>query len=629
MEYASYVIKDRAIPHIDDGLKPVQRRILHALFELDDGKFNKVANVVGHCMKYHPHGDASIYEALVALANKELFIEKQGNFGNIFTGDEPSAARYIECRLLPLARTVLFQPEITDYEPSYDGRNREPVTFPAKIPVVLVHGAEGIAVGMATKILPHNLIETLRAVIACLKGEHYELFPDFLTGGLVDVSEYENGNGKVLVRARLDTSDPKKITVRELPFGATTESLINSIEAAAKKNKIKISGINDYSTDKVEIEIRLARGVYADDTVDGLFAFSDCEYAISINLLVIKDGRPVVMTVPEVIAYHAERLKQILTAELTLEQQKLNDRMHARTLELIFIQERIYKGIEQMTTIEAIFQAVRNGFEPFMAKITRPITSEDIEHLLSIVIRRISLYDINKAKKEMQEIRERLKEIQEHLSNITAYAVSFLEKDIIEKYADSYPRLTEIMSLNKVHVREAAQRNLKLHYDRATGYLGYGASGNVLFEVSQYDRVLVIRKTGTFSVMDVPEKLFVDLGMLYCGFMDPETSAKTIFTVIYRDGKEHLFIKRCRIEKYILNKGYSIVPEDGTLLKLTTLEKGTFTVTYKPRPRLRVLNETFEISDHTVKGVKARGVRISTKAVRSIRMEGISGADDI
>ena len=298
LEYASYVIKDRAIPHIDDGLKPVQRRILHSLLEIDDGKFHKVANVVGHCMKYHPHGDASIGVALVLLANKELFIERQGNFGNIFTGDDASAARYIECRVLPFAKRVLHNPDLTTYLPSYDGRNKEPLVFPAKIPVILVQGAEGIAVGMSTKILPHNLTEVLEALKSRLRGRKVELLPDFPTGGLVDASNYEEGMGSVLVRAKIDTGDPKRLIIRELPFGSNTESLISSIENAARKGKIKIGSISDYTTEKVEIEIQLPRGVYAEDLMDALFAFTDCEQSINVNLLIIRDGLPTVMTIP-------------------------------------------------------------------------------------------------------------------------------------------------------------------------------------------------------------------------------------------------------------------------------------------------------------------------------------------
>jgi len=619
LEYASYVIKDRAIPHIDDGLKPVQRRILHSLFELDDGKFNKVANVVGNCMKYHPHGDASIYSALVAFANKDLFIDKQGNFGNVFTGDAPSAARYIECRLLPLAKDVFYNPEITEYEDSYDGRNREPVTFPAKIPALLVQGAEGIAVGMSTRILPHNLIEVVEAVISCLKGVPFKLFPDFLTGGFADVSEYNDGNGKILVRAKLDTKDPKKLIIRELSFGSTTESLINSIEAAAKKNKIKISTIDDYSAEGVEIEIKLARGVYASDTVDALFAFTDCESSIAVNLLVIKDSMPVIMTVSEVIQHHADRLVEILTAELKLEQKQLGDRLHARTIEQIFIEERIYKRIEEKTTMEGVLNAVINGFNPFSKQIRREVTTEDVDRLLKIVIRRISLYDINKVKKEMQEIRKRIKEIKHHLAHITDYAIAFLKENIISKHRDDYPRRTEIISFGQVDVREAAQRNLKLRYDPKTGYIGYEASGNVLFDASQYDRILVLRKTGAYSVINVPEKLFVDKGMLYCGFADQETCAQTVFTIVYKNEKGYAHIKRCRIEKFILSKGYSIIPDNCTVLKATTLEDVSLTINYKPKPRLRVLQQTFSVSDYIIKGVKAQGVRLANKEVKSAR----------
>ncbi|MCL2721262.1 MAG: DNA topoisomerase IV subunit A, partial [Treponema sp.] len=305
LEYASYVIKDRAIPDLEDGLKPVQRRILHSLFEMDDGKYHKVATVSGHCAKYHPHGEQSINPALVVLANKELFIDKQGNFGNIFTGDDAAAPRYIECRVTPLAKDIFYNPKLTSWAESYDGRNKEPVLFPAKIPVILILGVEGIAVGMSTKILPHNAIEVLEAEIACLTGKKFELYPDFPTGGYVDVSGYEGGNGKVLVRAKLDTSDPKRILITELPFGSTTESIINSIDNAARNGRIKILGINDFTTDKVEIEIKLARGVYAQETVDALFAFTECEQSISINLLVIKNGLPAVMTVNEIIKYHA------------------------------------------------------------------------------------------------------------------------------------------------------------------------------------------------------------------------------------------------------------------------------------------------------------------------------------
>jgi len=616
IEYASYVIKDRAIPHINDGLKPVQRRILHTLWEMDDGKFHKVANVVGQCMRYHPHGDASIGDALVSLANKDLFIDKQGNFGNIYTGDPASAVRYIECRLSQLAKDTLFNPEITEFIDSYDGRNKEPVTLPAKLPVLLAMGAEGIAVGMATKILPHNFIELLEAEIACLRGEQHLLYPDFPGGGLADVSEYNDGNGKILVRAKLDISDPKRIVIRELPFGSTTESIINSIENAAKKGKIKISGISDFTAENVEIEIRLARGVHSEETVDALYAFTECENSISVNLMVIRDDKPVSMTVSEVINYYANQLVKILTAEVKLEEKHLKDKLHAKTLEQIFIENRVYKRIEQETTADAVVKAVIDGLLPFADQIRREVTLEDVEVLLKIPIRRISAYDIERAKKEMQEIKNRLKEIREALASIIDYSIGFLQK-LIDKYHNEYPRKTELVSLKKVDVREAAQRNLKLRYDKDTGYLGYEVNGNHLFDVSQYDRILVIRKSGAYSVMNVPDKLFVDKGMLYCGFVDKEL----VFNVVYRDDKTKFpYLKRCRIEQFILNKGYSIVPENCTVLKLSTDSEGIIKLEYKPKPKLKVLEETFVINDFLVKGAKASGVRLATKEVKNARI---------
>lgn len=589
LEYASYVIKERAIPYISDGLKPVQRRILHTLFEMDDGKFHKVANVVGQCMRYHPHGDASIGDALVGLANKDLFIEKQGNFGNIFTGDPASAVRYIECRLTPLAKEALFNPEITEFLDSYDGRNQEPVALPAKLPVLLALGTEGIAVGMSTRILPHNLVELLEAEKAFLQGDQLLVYPDFPTGGLADVSEYNDGAGKVLVRAKLDTSDEKRIIIREIPFGSTTESLIASIEAAAKKGKLKIAGISDFTAESVEIEVRLARGVHTSETVDALFAFTECESSISVNMVLIKENKPVVMTVTQVIEHNAQQLTEILRAELLLEEKKLRDKLHAKTLEQIFIENRIYKNIEEMKTAESVVTAVHHGLKPYAKQIARIVTDEDVETLLKIPIRRISLYDINRVQREMREMNDRLKEIKKHLAALVDYAVDFLQH-IIDKYGKDCNRRTELVSLKKVAVREAAQRNLKLRYDKDNGYLGYEVNGTVLFDVSQYDRVLVIRRSGMYSVINAPDKLFVDKGMLYCGFIDKSV----VFSTIYRDEKTKFpHIKRCKIEQFILNKGYSLVPEKCTVLKLTTDPSGTIHCEYKPKPRLKVLEEQF------------------------------------
>ena len=621
MEYASYVIKDRAIPNIEDGLKPVQRRILHSLFEMDDGKFHKVANVVGHCMKYHPHGDASIYSALVVLANKDLFIEKQGNFGNIYTGDPASAARYIECRLLPLAKKVLYFPEITEYDDSYDGRNREPLIFPAKIPVVLIQGTEGIAVGMSTKILPHNFVEVLEALKAALQGEKKTLYPDFPTGGIIDVTDYQDGMGKVLVRAKLDTSDPKRIVVRELPFGTTSDTLIASVENAARKGKLKIGSISDYTAENVEIEIKLARGVHTQEVLDALYAFTDCETSVSVNSLVIIDNKPVLIPVSRIIEYHAGFLIKILKAELKIEEGRLKDKIHARTLERIFIEERIYKGIEDKKTQSGVMKAVHTGLKPFQDEIRREVTDEDVERLLKIPIRRISLYDIEKARRELLELDARLKEVRANLKDLTGYALGFLDS-LIEDYGSSYTRKSTLKSFEKVDVREAAQRDLDLRYDQESGYLGHGIkTGKVLFQVSPYDRILVIRKGGSYSVIDVPERLFVDTGMLCCVLADKDRLASLIFTVLYVDpNSRYAYIKRCKIEQYILNKGYTLVPDDARNIKLTTQnEKVGVKVSYKPKPRMKILEETFPLEEFAVKGVKAGGVRLAAKEAKSVK----------
>ncbi|MDR2185151.1 MAG: DNA topoisomerase IV subunit A [Treponema sp.] len=624
LEYASYVIKDRAIPDLEDGLKPVQRRILHSLFEMDDGKYHKVANVVGHCMKYHPHGDASIGSALVVLANKEYFIDKQGNFGNILTGDEASAARYIECRATPLAKEVFYNPKLTPMVESYDGRNREPVLFPAKVPAVLVMGAEGIAVGMSTKILPHNIIEVLEAEKACLAGKKFQLFPDFPGGGMVDVSDYRDGNGKVLVRAKLDTSDPKRIVIRELPYGSTTESLINSVESAAKAGRIKIQSINDYTTGAVEIEVKLARGVYSRETVDALFAFTECEQSLSVNLLVIRDGLPAIMTVTGIIKYHARQLVKILTKELELEKKELQDKLHQRTLERIFIEERIYKGIEKMKTAKGVEDAVISGFKPFLKEVgPRGISAEDVERLLKIPIRRISLYDINRARTEMEEIQARIKEINGHLKNITAYALQFLD-GLIGRIAANEElgrgaRRTRVGKFDKIDVKEVAKRDLELRYDKKTGYLGTAVPGELVAEVSPFDRILTIRKGGTYSVTDLPEKSFVGSGAWWIGVADKEMLADTVFTIIYKEAETgYPCIKRCVIEGWIMNKDYSLVPEGAAVLHADTRSKFTFTVRYKPKPRLKVLQETFKAQDYLVKGLKAGGVRLAPREAVSV-----------
>jgi topoisomerase-4 subunit A len=620
LEYASYVIKDRAIPDLEDGLKPVQRRIMHTLFEMDDGKFHKVANVVGQVMKYHPHGDASIAGALVVLANKEIFIEKQGNFGNIYTGDGASAPRYIECRSKSIAKNILYNPAITKYNPSYDGRGKEPLAFRAKLPMAIILGAEGIAVGMSTKIMSHNIREVIDAEKKCLRGETFKLYPDFQTGGLLDVSDYQDGNGKIITRAKLDTSDPKRILITELPFGSSTESLINSIENAAKNGKVKISQINDFTTDKVEIEIRLQRGVYSEEVVDALYAFTDCEQSISCNLLLIHENMPKVLTLTEIIQIHAKQLVQILKDELELERANLNDSLHLRTLERIFIEERIYKRIETIKTADGVIQAVLTGFEPFMDEVLREITKDDVEHLLRIPIRRISLYDINKNRKEVEEIEARLKEIAKLLKNLKAYAISYLDSILEKLDAEETKRRTKITNIELVDVREVVKRDIALRYDATNGYLGTQVpTGKELIKVSPLDRIVILRKSGVYTITDVPEKLFVDKGMWHAGLADKDEIAQVLFTIVYMDPKtKQAYIKKCRIEQYIMNRDYLIVPDGMKILFVEKKESFSFTLKYVEKPRVRILEETFFTDDYDEKGIRAQGVRLSIREVKSL-----------
>lgn len=616
--YASYVIKDRAIPDLEDGLKPVQRRILHSLFEMDDGKFHKVANVMGHCMQYHPHGDQSIGSALVVLASKELFIDKQGNFGNLFTGDEASAPRYIECRASALAKDVFYNPKTTTYVDSYDGRHKEPLLFPAKIPVILLMGAEGIAVGMSTKILPYNPVEVIKAEMACLQGKKFEVFPDFPTGGTADLSDYRDGNGKVRVRASLDTSDPKKIVIREIPFSSTTESLIASIEAAARSGQLKIASISDYTTDKVEIEIRLQRGVYTQEVIDALYAFTECEQSIPCNCLLIRDEKPVVMTATEIIRHHADRLLAILKMELKIQEGELLDEIHARTLERIFIEERVYKRIETQRTQETVIKAVRDGLLPFADEIGREVSGEDIERLLKIPIRRISLWDIEKAKDEMKRLEAALAEVRKHLRELTVYAIDFL-KAMAKRLEPAWPRRTKIGGFNRIEIKEVARRDIALRYDEATGYLGTSvSSGDKVLEVSAFDRILFVRRNGMYSVVPVPEKLYVDSGLLWVTPAVKEEVSATVLTVIYKAPDTGFpYIKRSSIEAWILEKDYSLVPDGAQVLLFSTEKDFEFSLTYAPKPRTKHNEESFKTKAFAVKGLKAAGVRLASRDVLS------------
>lgn len=623
IQYASYVIRDRAIPEIIDGLKPVQRRILHTLLEKDDGRLTKVAKVCGDVATYHPHGDASIYTALVNLANKEIFIDKQGNYGNMYTGDGPAAPRYIECRLRPVTRDILYNPKITQYVPSYDGRAKEPVCFRAKLPLVLIMGAEGIAVGMSTQILSHNVHEVIEAEKKCLRGEPFQLFPDFQTGGLIDCSEYKDGLGKIVTRARMDTSDEKRIVITELPYGCTTESLMDSIEKAARTGKVKIASINDFTSASVNVEIKLPRGVYVKDVVDSLYAFTDCEKTVYCNLLVIKDNMPVQMTVTEVIEYHSKQLLGILKEELEVERAELMEKLHLRTLERIFIEERIYKSIEQMKTEEAVNKAVKDGFVPFRAEILRDITNDDIDHLLKIPIRRISLYDMNKNRKEVQAINARLKEISHLLKHLVDYAVTCLDGIEAKLNPATIKRRTELTNIRTVDVKTVVKRDTSLKYDEKNGYLGTAVSGGTeLLKITPFDRILYVRKSGIYTVTEAPSKVFVGPEMRWCGFADKESLSKVLFTILYRDPQtQYVYIKRCKINAYIMNRDYFFAPDGMEVLHIDTRKNFSFALNYVPKPRVKILKESFKAQDYMEKGLKALGTRIVSKEVQSVTVE--------
>ena len=624
LEYASYVIRDRAIPNLADGLKPVQRRILWALHEKDDGRFIKVANVVGHTMQYHPHGDASIGDALVVLANKRYLIEGQGNFGNIFTGDPAAAPRYIECRLTELARTELFNDEITDFVPSYDGRNKEPVALPSKLPVTLMLGTEGIAVGLAARILPHNFPELLEAQIAILKKQPFKCLPDFATGGLMDARDYSDGRGSVKVRAKIKVKDESTIAIKEIPPTTTTDSLIASIEDAVQKGKLKVKSINDFTSENVEIEIKCPAGVDAEKLVDALYAFTDCEVTIASRIVVIKDNRPVELTVSEILRENTGQLVAILKRELELRERQLQDELHYRTLERIFIEERIYKLIEKSKTNEAVMAAVTEGFKPFKRQLVRDLTDPDVERLLQVRIRRISLFDINQHREEMEKVKAELAETRKNLKNLTKYVISHLEA-LLEKYGPLYPRLTTKSARHEeVDVKAVAFKAFKVAYDRESGYVGYKVNGDEFkLECTKFDKVLLVFKDGTYKVTELPEKLFVGPELFFCGLPDRER----VFTCCYTD-RDASYLKRFTFGGTILDKAYLCIPEKSRILFFAPETPKLLYVRYKPAPHQKVNQQTCDPAEVAVKSPRTLGRQISFKDISSVTAEPTRGWDE-
>ena len=620
LEYATYVICDRAIPALEDGLKPVQRRIMHALKEKDDGRFIKVANIVGHTMQYHPHGDASIADALVTLTNKRYLIEGQGNYGNIFTGDRAAASRYIECRLTPLARNEIFNKELTEWIASYDGRNKEPVSLPCKLPLMLMLGADGIAVGLSTSILPHNFIELLEAQIEILREKkrtpvELNLLPDFQTGGLMDVSEYNKGNGKVKLRAKIEPRKNNRLVITEVPHGTNTDTLTTSIEDAVKKKKLAVRAIDDFTAEKVEIELTLSPGASQEKTIEALYAFTKCETSVSSRLICLRENRPVEMTIDEVLRENVAQLLRILEDELNLRKAKLLDDFHNKTLVQIFVENRIYKLIEECETYEAVFAAVYKGLEPFKKKLRRAVVDEDIEMLLGVRIKRISLFDIEKNRKDIDDILAELAEVEKNLGALNGYTIRYLKR-LIKEYKGQYPRRTESTSFKVADVRELTATELQVKRDE-NGYIGTNVKGEVILECSSLDKLLVVWSNGQYKVLQPPEKLFVDDSLERCEIFDRDKD----FTAVYTDARV-TYLKRFKIGGAIMNREYFMTL--GEKSKLQLLVDGTpeaIYVKYRPAKGQRIHQQRFSPADIAVKSVKSRGNRMSTKSIKYIGAE--------
>jgi len=611
IKYASYVILDRAIPNVVDGLKPVQRRILEILWRQNDDKLHKVANIVGQTMQLHPHGDAPIYEALINLANKGFLLDRQGNFGNIYTGDPSAAARYIETRLSPLARETLFNPDITEKIPSYDGRNLEPVTLPAKIPLLLMQGADGIAVGMATHILPHNFTELLEAEIACIEGRNFRIFPDFPTGGIMDKSEYDKGRGKVKLRAKIEIKDPKTLVIREICYGTTTESLIRSIDEAAKKGKIKIEEINDYTAKDVEIEIKLPRGQYAEDLLDALYGFTECEVSLNSQMIVIKDGLPWETDVHEILAYNATKLVEFLKRELEIERDRLLEKIFYKTLERIFIENRIYKKIETVKTLEGIHDTLHEAFKPYRKKLLREPTQEDREKLLQIPIRRISQFDIEKNKDEIALLEQTLHDVEKSLRNVKKYAIEHLRK-LIAKFGEEFPRKTKIKAIEEIDRRAIETKDVKVGFDLDTGFVGTKVTGAAQFICTNFDKLLIFSADGTYKAVNIPEKQYFEK-LTWVGIADK----KTILSVVYRNKETNqVWAKRFVVEKFILDKAYRYLDENCELEFISTNPEAEVELQFSPKARQKKM--TFALKELPLAGAQTRGTRISKEKVKRV-----------
>ena len=630
LDYASYVILERAVPHVEDGLKPVQRRILHAMKCCDDGRYNKVANIVGQAMQYHPHGDASIKDALVQLGQKDLLIDCQGNWGNILTGDEAAAARYIEARLSKFALDVVFNKKTTEWMRSYDGRNEEPVTLPIKFPLLLAQGTEGIAVGLASKILPHNFNELISASIAHLKGEDFTLLPDFPTGGIMDASRYNDGlrGGAVKVRARISKVDKRTLVITEIPFSTTSESIKDSIIKANEKGKIKIKKVDDLTADKVEIVIHVANDESSDKTIDALYAFTSCEVSISPNSCVIIDEKPCFMGVKEILRRSADHTRSLLGLELQIKLGELNEAWHAASLERIFIENKLYQLIEGCRTREEAYEAVDKGLEPFKKRLRREVTMEDVQRLTELKFIRISRYDTDKADNEIKKIEEDIKATKHDLDHLTDYAIAYYER-IRDKYGKGRDRRTEIREFDAIEATKVAVTNAKLYVDRAEGFFGIGKSmkdAEFVCDCSDIDDVIVILKDGRYVITKVSDKAFFDKNIYYIGVFK-RNDERTIYNVLYRDGRGGaIMMKRCAIKSITRDKEYDLTKgtPKSEILYMSVNPNGeaeVLKIYFRPRPRLKKVISELDFSTVAIKGRQSQGNLFSRYSIHKIVMK--------
>lgn len=640
LDYASYVILERAVPEVIDGLKPVQRRILHAMRELDDGRYNKVANIIGHTMKYHPHGDASIGDALVQLGQKDLLIDCQGNWGNILTGDSAAAPRYIEARLSKFANEVVFNPKTTKWKRSYDGRNDEPIMLPVKFPLLLAQGVEGIAVGLASKILPHNFNELIDACIHVLKNENFEIYPDFATGGMADCSKYNDGlrGGRVRVRAKITQPDKKTLLISEIPFTTTTPSLIESILTANEKGKIKIRKIDDNTAENVEILVHLTPGVSPDQTIDALYAFTDCEVSLSPNACVIYNGKPAFIDVKEILRISTQSTLELLKLELEIQLAELREDWHHYSLEKIFIQNEIYLDIRKSTSFEDVITTIEKGLQPFVSQLWQPITREDIIRLTEIKIKRISAYNSFEADNKLRNLEEGIEEVKNHLAHLIDFAINYFVQ-IKKKYGTGRERKTELRNFDTIEAAAVAVANQKLYINRAEGFAGTGLKKDeYICDCSDIDDIIYFKPNGIFIVTKVSDKFFVGENILHIDVFR-RNDERTIYNMIYQDGKlGPVFVKRFAVVGVTRDKEYDLTAGSpgSKVLYFTANPNGEAEIVkilLRPKPKLKKLSFEFDFSTLAIKGRSSRGNTLSRHLVKSVtkKESGIStlGARDI